>query len=67
MKTLKKVLMVTAGTGTGLFIASLIIYYYNLDMRLMAVAYRLLEPWYDHIQRRPLEVPEPQWERRQTT
>lgn len=59
MNTLKKTLAVTAGTGAGLFIASLFIYYYNLDMRLMAVAYKLLEPWYDRIPRRPLEVPAP--------
>ena len=46
-----------AGTGFGLF-ASLVVYYFNLDMRLIARVKPLLEPVYDRIERRPMLPPE---------
>lgn len=47
-----------AGTGFGLFAASLVVYYFNLDMRLIAKVKPLLEPVYDRIERRPMLPPE---------
>lgn len=48
----------TAGTGAVLFAASLVIYYWNLDMKLMAAVQPLLAGWYDHIERRPMLPPD---------
>ncbi len=48
----------SAGAGLGLFAASLVVYYFNLDMRLIAKVKPLLEPVYDRIERRPMLPPE---------
>lgn len=58
MKRLLKLLLAATCTGISLFIASLFIYYFNLDMKLMAKVQPLLAPWYDHIERRPMVPPD---------
>lgn len=40
--------------GGGLFAASVIVYMFNLDMRLIAKVQPLLEPIYDRIERSPM-------------
>ena len=50
--------LVAAGAGVGLFAASLVVYYFNLDMRLIEVVHPYLSKWYDHIERRPFNPPQ---------
>ena len=57
MNKLIKIPVTIAAVGTSLFAASIVIYFFNLDMKAMAVAQPLLEKWYDHIERRPMEIP----------
>ena len=57
MNKLLKVPAITAGMGAGLFAASLVIYYFNLDMRLIELVHPYLSKWYDHIERRPFNPP----------
>ena len=57
MNKLLKVPAITAGMGAGLFAASLVIYYFNLDMRLIERVHPYLSKWYDHIERRPFDSP----------
>ena len=57
MNKLIKVPVVAAGTGAGLFAASLVVYYFNLDMRLIEALHPYLFKWYDHIERRPFNPP----------
>ena len=58
MNKLIKIPVVTAGAGVGLFAASLVVYYFNLDMRLIEVLHPYLSKWYDHIERRPFNPPQ---------
>ena len=51
MNKLIKIPVVTV--GAGLFAASLVVYYFNLDMRLIELVHPYLSKWYDHIERRP--------------
>ena len=57
MKMFIKLPMIAAGTGAGLFCVSLVVYYFNLDMRFMEVIYPVLEKWYDNIDRTPMPIP----------
>lgn len=57
MKRLLKCLLLVACTGVSLFLATLVIYYFNLDMKLLAKVQQWIQPWYDHIERRPLVPP----------
>ena len=57
MNKLIKISAVAAGAGAGLFAASLVVYYYNLDMRLIELVHPYLSKWYDHIERRPFNPP----------
>lgn len=38
----------------GIFAASIVVYMFNLDMKLIARLQPLLEPMYDRIERRPM-------------
>ena len=58
MNKLVRYTAAAAGAGFGLFAASLVVYYFNLDMRLIAKVKPLLEPVYDRIERRPMHPPE---------
>ena len=57
MNKLIKIPVLAAGAGAGLFLASLVVYYFNLDMRLIEVLHPYLSKWYDHIERRPFSPP----------
>lgn len=57
MNKLIKIPVTIGAVGASLFAASLVIYFFNLDMKAMAIAQPLLEKWYDHIERRPMEIP----------
>lgn len=57
MNKIVRIPVITAGAGAGLFAASLVIYYFNLDMKLMEAVYPVMEKWYDHIERTPMPVP----------
>ena len=57
MNKMIKIPMTAACAGVGLFAASLIIYFFNLDMKLMAIAEPIVAKWYDRIERRPMEPP----------
>ena len=57
MKRLLKYIFALAGTGLSLFAATVVIWYFNLDMKLMAKVQPLLQLWYDRIERRPLLPP----------
>ena len=57
MNKLIKIPVVAAGTGAGLFLASLVVYYFNIDMRLIDALHPYLSKWYDHIERRPFHPP----------
>lgn len=57
MNKLIKIPVVAAGTGAGLFLASLVVYYFNLDMRLIELLHPYLSKWYDHIERLPFHPP----------
>ena len=57
MKQLFKAPLIAAGAGAGLFAASLVIYYFNLDMKLIEAVHPYLSRWYDHIERRPFTPP----------
>ena len=57
MNKLIKIPAVAAGAGAGLFAASLVVYYFNLDMRLIEALHPYLFKWYDHIERRPFNPP----------
>lgn len=52
-KVLKSALRLAA-VGGGLFAASIVIYMFNLDMRLIAEVQPLLEPIYDRVERSPM-------------
>ncbi len=49
-----KFLLKLAAVGGGLFAASIVVYMFNLDMKLMAKMQVLLEPIYDRIERSPM-------------
>lgn len=57
MNKLIKIPLAAAGAGAGLFAASLVVYYFNLDMRLIECLHPYLSKWYDHIERRPFQPP----------
>ena len=57
MNKIIKIPVIAASAGASLFAASLIIYFFNLDMKLMALAEPVVAKWYDHIERRPMETP----------
>ena len=57
MNKLIKIPVLAAGTGAGLFLASLAVYYFNLDMRLIEALHPYLSKWYDHIERRLFNPP----------
>ena len=57
MNKLIKIPVVAAGAGAGLFAASLVVYYFNLDMRLIELVHPYLYKWYDHIEHRPFNPP----------
>ena len=57
MNKLIKIPVVAALSGVGLFAASLVVYYFNLDMRLIELVHPYLYKWYDHIERRPFNPP----------
>ena len=57
MNKLIKIPVVAALSGVGLFAASLVVYYFNLDMRLIELVHPYLSRWYDHIERRPFNPP----------
>lgn len=57
MNKLIKIPAIAAGTGVGLFAASIVIYYFNLDMKLIEAVYPILYKTYDRIERRPFEPP----------
>ena len=57
MNKLIKIPAIAAGAGTSLFLASLVIYYFNLDMKLIEAVHPYLYKWYDHIDRRPMTPP----------
>ena len=57
MNKIIKIPVIAASAGAGLFAASLIIYFFNLDMKLMALAEPVVAKWYDHIERRSMETP----------
>lgn len=50
---MKYVLRLATVAG-GLFAASIVVYMFNLDMKLMAKMQVLLEPVYDRIERSPM-------------
>ena len=58
MNKLIKIPAAAAGTGAGLFAASLVIYYFNLDMKLIEAVHPYLSKWYDHIERSPFDPPQ---------
>jgi hypothetical protein len=52
MNKLIKLPAIAAGTGAGLFLASLVVYYFNLDMKLVRfVVVPLLDKHYDSVPR----------------
>ena len=57
MNKLIKIPVAAAGVGAGLFAASLVVYYFNLDMRLIELVHPYLSKWYDHIERRAFNPP----------
>ena len=57
MNKLIQIPVAAAGTGAALFAASLVVYYFNLDMRLIELVHPYLSKWYDHIERRPFDPP----------
>lgn len=57
MNKMIKIPVTAACAGVGLFAASLIIYFFNLDMKLMAIAEPFVAKRYDRIERRPMEPP----------
>ena len=57
MNKLIKIPVALAGTSVVLFAASLAVYYFNLDMRLIELVHPYLSKWYDHIERRPFNPP----------
>lgn len=57
MNKMIKIPVTAASVGAGLFAASLLIYFFNLDMKLMALAEPIVAKWYDCIERRPMEPP----------
>lgn len=54
MNSIFKVCARLAACGAGLFAASIVVYMFNLDMRLIARVQPLLEPIYDRIERSPM-------------
>ena len=57
MNKMIKIPVPAACVGAGLFAASLLIYFFNLDMKLMALAEPIVAKWYERIERRPMEPP----------
>lgn len=57
MNKLIKIPLTAASVGAGLFAASIVVYFFNLDMKLMAAAEPVIAKWYDHIERRPMDIP----------
>ena len=57
MNKLLRIPAIAAGAGVGLFAASIVVYYFNLDMRLIELVHPYLSKWYDHIERRPFNPP----------
>lgn len=57
MHKLIKIPLTAAAAGAGLFAASIVVYFFNLDMKLMALAEPVVAKWYDRIERRPMEAP----------
>ena len=54
MEKLKKSLLALCLTALGLFIGSIVVYFGNLDMKLIAWVQPKLEPIYDRVERRPM-------------
>ena len=57
MNKLIKIPVAAACSCAGLFAASLVVYYFNLDMQLIELVHPYLSKWYDHIERRPFNPP----------
>lgn len=57
MNKLIKIPLTAAAVGAGLFAASIVVYFFNIDMKLMAFAEPIVAKWYDHIARRPMDIP----------
>lgn len=49
-----KVISIIAIVILVLFVLSLIVYFFNLDMKLSSKTQPLINKWYDHHKRRPL-------------
>lgn len=54
MKKLFKLVLKLATCAFVLFCASIVVYFFNLDMRFIAKIQPLLEPIYDRVERRPM-------------
>ncbi len=54
MKKALHILGIVLSAAAGLFLITLVVYFFNLDMKLSAAAQPLLNKWYDHFPRPPL-------------
>lgn len=54
MEKLKKTLLILCLTTLGLFLGSIVVYFGNLDMKLIAWVQPKLAPIYDRVERRPM-------------
>lgn len=54
MAILLKTLSIIAIVFVALFLLSLIIYFFNIDMKMSSKIQPLINKWYDHHKRRPL-------------
>jgi len=54
IKTLLDVLSIGLIVFLSLFILSMVVYFFNLDMKMSAMMQPLLNKWYNHHKRRPL-------------
>lgn len=57
MNRLIKIPLTVAAVGAGLFTTSIVIYFFNLDMKLMAAAEPIIAKSYDRIERRTMDIP----------
>ena len=57
MNKLIKIPLTAGVVGASLFAASLVIYFFNLDMKAMAAIQPVMEKIYDRVERRPMETP----------
>lgn len=58
MNKMIKIPLTAATVGAGLFAASVVIYFFNLDMKMIAKVEPIIAKWYDRIERRPMDIPE---------